>query len=153
MNTKQATETATGITIASSRNNTLRILPRKRRPRAAGEVSITCPTSCVYLNGELQQDVPGNANNVEKLLYQNTKAKQEEASNILLPPRCSLNAFKQAEVKKETCLRNAQKQQQQSREKHRIYMTFIRATIAEVDETRESMMMSTFIGALTVKTL
>ncbi|XP_037890438.1 ephexin-1 isoform X3 [Glossina fuscipes] len=145
MNTKEVRATATGITITSSRNNTLRILPRKRRPRAAGEVSITCPASCVYLNGDLQQDVPGNANNVQKLLYQTIKARQEECSNILLPPRRSLNAFKQAEVKTEICSRNAHKHRQQSREKQCIHMTFIRATIAEVDETRESMMMSTFI--------
>lgn len=37
---------------ASGEQQQLVTLPRKRRPRAVGEVSITCPTSCVYLNAE-----------------------------------------------------------------------------------------------------
>lgn len=37
---------------ASGEQQQLVTLPRKRRPRAVGEVSITCPTSSVYLNAE-----------------------------------------------------------------------------------------------------
>lgn len=43
---------------AFSPSQQLVTLPRKRRPRAVGEVSITCPASSVYLNAEIQTTSP-----------------------------------------------------------------------------------------------
>lgn len=108
--------------------NTLRTLPRKRRPRAAGEVSITCPSSCVYLNSELRQATADTTSVEKDPVYQNTCSEQQLQAQL----ECSK--------------RPPQHEQPTVRQRQRIHLTFIRATIAEVDETRESVVMSTFVG-------
>lgn len=117
-------------TPATFSTNTLRTLPRKRRPRAVGEVSITCPSSCVYLNADTKEE-DEECNRMEPV-YENTcltelKQKIEESQ-------------RRQEATKETSTRP-------QLARRRIHLTFIRATISEVDdETREGMVMSTFVG-------
>ncbi|XP_065360874.1 rho guanine nucleotide exchange factor 16 isoform X2 [Calliphora vicina] len=119
-------ETTTTTTTFNYNTNTLRTLPRKRRPRAVGEVSITCPSSCVYLNGEVGEDADNNSAKQEPV-YENTCLEElkEKFDSVQKPGN-------------ET--RNVRQHQRQ-----RIHLTFIRATIAEVDERREGMVMSTFV--------
>lgn len=119
-------ETTTATTF-NYNTNTLRTLPRKRRPRAVGEVSITCPSSYVYLNGEVGEDADNNSATQEPV-YENTCLEElkEKLESVQKPGN-------------ET--RNVRQHQRQ-----RIHLTFIRATIAEVDERREGMVMSTFVG-------
>lgn len=126
-----ATATATATTF-NFNTNTLRTLPRKRRPRAVGEVSITCPSSCVYLNGDIKEDTPTDSADsaITEHVYQNTCLDELKEKLQSIP--------KPGEGNKPT--RNVVCQRQ------RIHLTFIRATIAEVDETREGMVMSTFVG-------
>lgn len=118
---------------ASYASNTLRTLPRKRRPRAVGEVSITCPSSYVYLNSEIKEGGDYAEDQATKTdpVYQNTcieELKQKIEAVQQSPPQT-----------KESYARRHQRQ--------RIHLTFVRATIAEVDdETREGVVMSTFVG-------
>ncbi|XP_030570835.1 rho guanine nucleotide exchange factor 15-like [Drosophila novamexicana] len=56
-------------------NGLLVTLPRKRRPRAAGEVSVTCPASSVYLNAEPSAEhSPSQAPPEPEPIYQNEAA-------------------------------------------------------------------------------
>ncbi|XP_075164008.1 ephexin isoform X2 [Haematobia irritans] len=118
---------------SSFSSNTLRTLPRKRRPRAVGEVSITCPSSCVYLNAEIKEGDCCNGDTTSQIstmepVYQNTCMEE-------LKERIAGGASQQQRIEK-YCAKRPQ----------RVHLTFICATIAEVeDETRESKVMSTFV--------
>ena len=128
---------ATSSTACATLNysNTLRTLPRKRRPRAVGEVSITCPSSYVYLNAEPQEeDENGSFAKKEPPIYVNTCI--EELKDKLETIQKSAGV----EPHNRNSTGNVRPRHQ------RIHLTFIRATIAEVDETREGMVMSTYIG-------
>ena len=116
-------------------SNTLRTLPRKRRPRAVGEVSITCPSSCVYLNAEPQkEDENGSSAKKEPPIYVNTCMEELKDKLETIQKSAGVEPYN----------RNSTGT---VRPRHqRIHLTFIRATIAEVDETREGMVMSTYIG-------
>ncbi|XP_037823877.1 rho guanine nucleotide exchange factor 16 isoform X2 [Lucilia sericata] len=121
----ETTTTTTTTTTFNYSTNTLRTLPRKRRPRAVGEVSITCPSSCVYLNAEVREDADNGSSVKNEPVYQNTCLEElkEKLATVQKPNNVTPNV----------------------RQRQRIHLTFIRATIAEVDEKREGMVMSTFV--------
>ncbi|XP_037939998.1 rho guanine nucleotide exchange factor 19 [Teleopsis dalmanni] len=56
-------------------NGTIRTMPRKRRPRAAGEVYITSPSSQIYLNSEVNEK-----NELVEPIYENINSKREEVT-------------------------------------------------------------------------
>lgn len=135
--TTRLSSVATSPTACATLNysNTLRTLPRKRRPRAVGEVSITCPSSCVYLNAEPQEeDENGSSAKKETPIYANTCIEELKDKLETIQKSAGVEPYN----------RNSTGS---VRPRHqRIHLTFIRATIAEVDETREGMVMSTYIG-------
>lgn len=55
---------------------TVKTIPRKRRPRAVGEVFITTPSSQVYLNSELNEK-----NEINEPIYENTSQPIKRDSN------------------------------------------------------------------------
>ena len=84
-------------------------IPRKRRPRAVGEVFITSTASQVYLNSEFNEN-----NEVIEPIYQNVVVQEHLRSR-----------------------------QCRGRQKH---LSVARSTIYEVDESKESMIVSTYVG-------
>uniref|UniRef100_A0A0A1X5J7 Ephexin-1 n=1 Tax=Zeugodacus cucurbitae TaxID=28588 RepID=A0A0A1X5J7_ZEUCU len=75
-----------------SNSGTLRTLPRKRRPRAVGEVYITCPASQVYLNSAVNEH-----NAISEPIYQNATTQPEQEARQRIN-RCSRLSFVRATV-------------------------------------------------------
>lgn len=80
------------INQGESNCSTLRTLPRKRRPRAVGEVYITCPASQVYLNSAVNEH-----NAISEPIYQNTTTHSEQEANRRIN-RCGRLSFVRATV-------------------------------------------------------
>ncbi|KAM8710649.1 hypothetical protein ACLKA7_017298 [Drosophila subpalustris] len=94
-------------------------LPRKRRPRAVGEVSVTCPSSSVYLNAQIEVSSPDS-----EPIYQNEAA-------AVINQRCS---YKQ------------QQQQQQQQHRFKGHLSVLRVSHVERgDANKMSMVVSTFV--------
>ncbi|XP_073836910.1 ephexin isoform X2 [Musca autumnalis] len=124
---------------AAISTNTLRTLPRKRRPRAVGEVSITCPSSYVYLNAEIKEDNAGeDGTDKADPVYQNASSIDELKQKISEAVQQQTKESRNSSASSSSAAKRHQRQ--------RIHLTFVRATIAEVDdETREGMVMTTFV--------
>lgn len=104
-------------------------LPRKRRPRAVGEVSVTCPASSVYLNSAAEHN-PGQTSPEPEPIYQNETV---------------------AELSKQ---RQREDQQRQRGELRRQHLSVLRICHEEPQAAeagaahRVSMVVSTFVGSL-----
>ncbi|EDV96571.1 rho guanine nucleotide exchange factor 5 isoform X2 [Drosophila grimshawi] len=123
------------ITTASSNSGHAHVveplvtLPRKRRPRAVGEVSITCPTSSVYLNAAppIPEDQPP-AQSLPEPIYQNEAA----AAAAAISQRCSASS-------------NGSHKQRRRLQAH---LSTLRVSYVEPHKgkpSRESMVVSTFV--------
>ncbi|XP_034480468.1 uncharacterized protein LOC117786368 isoform X3 [Drosophila innubila] len=98
-------------------------LPRKRRPRAVGEVSVTCPSSSVYLNAEIETSYPKAQAELEPI-YQNEAAAIDQSGS------------------------HKQQQQQQQQQKCclQAHLSVLRVSHVERnDANKMSMVVSTFV--------
>lgn len=87
-----STPAPTNVSQGESNCSTLRTLPRKRRPRAVGEVYITCPASQVYLNSAVNEH-----NAISEPIYQNTTTQVEQEANRRIN-RCARLSFVRATI-------------------------------------------------------
>lgn len=101
-------------------------LPRKRRPRAVGEVGVTCPASIVYLNATPE-------------------------ANPVQPPEAE--PIYQNEAAVELSQQRAEEQQLQRQQQRRQHLSVLRICHEEplkeeAGVARASMVVSTFVGSL-----